>query len=127
MANLNRIQLIGNLTADPEVRQSPSGSSKCTVFCMAINRQIRNGNETQQETTFLDITCHGRTGEVAAQYLRKGRPVFVEGRVTQEKWTDKATGKQRSRLRIIGENLQFIDGNQQQGNQSRNSYDDCRF
>lgn len=111
MANLNKVMLIGNLTADPEVRQTPRGNS-LTELRLAVNRISSGPNEGErrEETTFLDVTCWGRTGEVAAQYLSKGRPVFIEGRLQMDTWEDKQTGQRRSRIRIIAENLQLLGG-----------------
>lgn len=127
MANLNKVMLIGNLTADPEVRTTPRGNS-LTELRLAVNRVSSGPNEGErrEETTFLDVTCWGRTGEVAAQYLSKGRPVFIEGRLQMDTWEDKQTGQRRSRIRIIAENLQLLggrDGGQQGGSyQQRNNY-----
>ncbi len=128
MANLNKVMIIGNLTADPEVRTTPRGNS-LTELRLAVNR-ITNGQgdgERREETTFLDVTCWGRTGEIAAQYLSKGRPVFIEGRLQQDSWEDKQTGQRRSRIRIIAENLQLLGGrgegsSQGGGYQQRGSY-----
>ena len=111
MANLNKVMLIGNLTADPEVRQTPRGNS-LTELRLAVNRVStgQNEGERREETTFLDVTCWGRTAEIAGQYLAKGRPVFIEGRLQQDTWEDKQTGQRRSRIRIIAENLQLLGG-----------------
>ena len=127
MANLNKVMIIGNLTADPEVRTTPRGTS-LTELRLAVNR-ISNGQndgERREETTFLDVTCWGRTGEIAAQYLSKGRPVFIEGRLQMDSWEDKQTGQKRSRIRIIAENLQLLggrgDGPQGGGQPQQRSY-----
>lgn len=111
MANLNKVMIIGNLTADPEVRTTPRGAS-LTELRLAVNRVSSgpNDGERREETTFLDVTCWGRTGEVAAQYLSKGRPVFIEGRLQMDTWEDKQTGQKRSRIRIVAENLQLLGG-----------------
>ena len=111
MANLNKVMIIGNLTADPEVRTTPRGTS-LTELRLAVNRVSSgpNDGERREETTFLDVTCWGRTGEIAAQYLAKGRPVFIEGRLQMDTWEDKQTGQKRSRIRIIAENLQLLGG-----------------
>ncbi len=111
MANLNKVMLIGNLTADPEVRSTPRGNN-LTEFRVAVTRYTTGANEGErrEETTFLDVTCWGRTGEIAAQYLSKGRPVFIEGRLQMDTWEDKQTGQRRSRIRIIAENLQLLGG-----------------
>ena len=126
MANLNKVMLIGNLTADPEVRQTPRGNS-LTELRLAVNRVSSGPNEGErrEETTFLDVTCWGRTGEVAAQYLTKGRPVFIEGRLQMDTWEDKQTGQRRSKIRIIAENLQLLggrDGAQGGGYQQQGGY-----
>ena len=111
MANLNKVMIIGNLTADPDVRTTPRGT-QLTELRLAVNRVSSgpNDGERREETTFLDVTCWGRTGEVAAQYLSKGRPVFIEGRLQMDTWEDKQTGQKRSRIRIIAENLQLLGG-----------------
>ena len=119
MANLNKVMLIGNLTADPEVRPTQSGVP-LTELRLAVNRVLnsRNEGERREETTFLDITCWNRTAEVAAQYLAKGRSVYIEGRLQQDTWEDKQTGQRRSRIRVVAENLQILarrDTNQQGG------------
>ncbi len=121
MANLNKVMIIGNLTADPEVRTTPRGTS-LTELRLAVNRVTggQGEGERREETTFLDVTCWGRTGEVAAQYLAKGRPVFIEGRLQQDSWEDKQTGQRRSRIRIVAENLQLLGGRGEGGQQGGN-------
>lgn len=119
MANLNKVMLIGNLTADPDVRTTPRGTP-VTELRIAVNRVTNGPNEGErrEEATYLDVTCWGRTGEIAAQYLAKGRPVFIEGRLQQDTWEDKQTGQRRSRIRIVAENLQLLgsrDGASQGG------------
>ena len=111
MANLNKVMLIGNLTADPDVRTTPRGTP-VTELRIAVNRVTSGPNEGErrEEATYLDVTCWGRTGEIAAQYLAKGRPVFIEGRLQQDTWEDKQTGQRRSRIRIVAENLQLLGG-----------------
>ncbi|MGN0811521.1 MAG: single-stranded DNA-binding protein [Akkermansia muciniphila] len=111
MASLNKVMIIGNLTADPEVRSTPRGNN-LTEFRVAVTRYTTGANEGErrEETAFLDVTCWGRQAEVAAQYLAKGRPVFVEGRLQQDTWEDKQTGQRRSKIRIIAENIQFLNG-----------------
>ena len=125
MANLNKVMLIGNLTADPEVRTTPRGTS-LTELRLAVNRVTSGPNEGErrEETTFLDVTCWGRTAEVAAQYLSKGRSVFIEGRLQMDTWEDKQTGQKRSRIRIVAENLQMLGGRNdgQQGGGGQRSY-----
>ncbi len=119
MANLNKVMLIGNLTADPEPRTTPRGTA-LTELRIAVNRMAPGPNEGErrEETTFLDVTCWGRTGEIAAQYLTKGRPVFIEGRLQMDTWEDRQTGQKRSRIRIIAENLQLLSGGRNEGGAS---------
>lgn len=119
MANLNKVMIIGNLTADPEQKTTPRGTA-VTELRLAVNRMAPGSNEGErrEETTFLDVTCWGRTAEIAGQYLAKGRPVFIEGRLQQDVWEDKQTGQRRSRIRIVAENLQLLggrDGGERQG------------
>lgn len=110
MANLNKVMLIGNVVADLELRYTPKGTA-VTDLRMAVNRQWTNDQGTrQEETTFLDVTLWSRQAEVAAQYLSKGRPVYIEGRLQMETWEDKTSGQKRSRLKIVGENMQFLGG-----------------
>jgi single-strand DNA-binding protein len=108
MANLNRVLLIGNLTRDPEVRYTPKGTA-VTEIGLAVNR-IYSGEdgEKKEETTFVDVTLWARQAEIAGQYLKKGRPVFIEGRLQLDTWDDKQTGQKRSRLRVVAENLQLL-------------------
>lgn len=125
MANLNKWYGIGRLTQDPDVRHTPRGNQIVTLT-LAINRDMKDaqGNK-QQETCFIDVTCMGKLGEIAAQYLSRGRECMVEGRLRMQQWTDKATGQNRSRLDVVAENLQFLGGGaptgQQQGNQRQNT------
>src|ERR1700694_3665409 len=108
MANLNRVLLIGNLTRDPEVRYTPKGTAVAEIG-LAVNR-IYSGEdgEKKEETTFVDVTLWARQAEVAGQYLKKGRPVFIEGRLQLDTWDDKQTGQKRSKLRVVAENLQLL-------------------
>ncbi len=109
MANLNKVMLIGNLTRDPELRHTPKGTAVAELG-LAINRVWRDeqGNK-QEDTTFVDVTLWGRSAELAQQYLFKGNPVFIEGRLTLDTWDDKATGQKRSKLKVIGETMQFLN------------------
>lgn len=110
MANVNKVMLLGNLTRDPEIRYTPKGTA-VTDLGMAINR-IRTGDngERIEEVTYVDVTLWGRQAELAGQYLSKGRPVFIEGRLQLDQWDDKQSGQKRSRLRVVGENMQFLPG-----------------
>ena len=112
MANLNRVLLIGNLTRDPEIRYTPKGTAVAEIG-LAVNRVYSGEDgERKEETTFVDVTLWARQAEVAGQYLKKGRPVFIEGRLQLDSWEDKQTGQKRSRLRVVGENLQLLGSRQ---------------
>ena len=107
MANLNKVMLIGNLTRDPEVRYTPKGTAVADIG-LAINRYFQNDNgERQEETTFVDVTLWGKQAELAQQYLGKGRPVYIEGRLQLDTWQDK-DGQKRNKLKIVCENMQFL-------------------
>lgn len=109
MASLNKVMLIGNLTRDPEVRYTPKGSAVCDLG-IAVNRvYATDSGEKTQETTYVDVVVWARLAELAAQYLHKGRAVFIEGRLQMDTWEDKQTGQKRSKLRVVAENLQFLD------------------
>ncbi|MDE0860021.1 MAG: single-stranded DNA-binding protein [Akkermansiaceae bacterium] len=112
MASANKVILIGNLTRDPEVRYTPKGTAVSDI-AMAVNR-VRTGDDGNriEEVTFVDVTLWGRQAEVAGQYLAKGRSVYIEGRLQLDTWDDKATGQKRSRLRVVGENMQLLGGGQ---------------
>jgi len=108
MANLNKVMLIGNLTRDPELRYTPKGTAVADIS-LAINRVWNNDQgQKQEETTFVDVTLWGRQAELAQQYLGKGRSAYIEGRLQMDTWDDKETGKKRSKLKVIGETLQFM-------------------
>lgn len=107
MSSFNKVMIMGNVTRDIEVRYTPKGTA-VTDIGIATNRRVKQGDEWVDETTFVDVTLWGRTAELAGQYLAKGRPVFIEGRLQMDTWTDSQTGKQRSKLKVVGENMQFL-------------------
>jgi single-strand DNA-binding protein len=108
MASFNKVILLGNLTRDPEVRYTPKGTA-VTDLGLAVNRSYTAENgEKREEVTFVDVTFWGRTAEVAGEYLKKGRPVFVEGRLQLDSWDDKQSGQKRTKLKVIGENMQML-------------------
>lgn len=108
MANLNRVLLIGRLTRDPESRSLSSGTAVVS-FGLAVNRTYvrRDSGEKVEETCFVDVEAWGRTGETIARYMRKGRQIFVEGRLKFDSW--ERDGQKRSKLSVVAENFQFID------------------
>lgn len=108
MASFNKVILLGNLTRDPEVRYTPKGSAVCDIG-LAVNRiYSTEAGEKREETTFVDVTLWGRTAEIAGEYLKKGRPVLIEGRLQLDTWDDKQSGQKRSKLKVVGEGLQLI-------------------
>ena len=110
MASLNRVFLIGNLTRDPEVRYTPKGTA-VTELGLAVNRTYSTEQgERKEETTFIDVEFWGRQAEVIGEYMKKGRPIFVEGRLRLDSWEDKQSGQKRSKLRVVGEGFQFLGG-----------------
>lgn len=112
MANYNKVMLMGNITRDIELRYTPKGTAVADVT-IASNR-VRSGDDGQriEDVTFVDVTMWGRQAELANQYLGKGRPVFIEGRLAMDSWVDQQTGKNRTKLKVVCENFQFIGGNQ---------------
>ncbi len=108
MANLNRVLLMGNLTRDPELRYTPNNTAVANVG-LAVNRRWRNQQgEQQDETTFVDCEAWSRQAEVINEYMRKGRPIFIEGRLKLDQWQDK-DGNNRSKLKVVVESFQFLD------------------
>src|SRR4051812_8917916 len=110
MASFNKVILLGNLTRDPEVRYTPKGSAVAEVG-LAVNRvYTTDGGEKREEVTFVDVTLWGRTAEIAGEYLKKGRPVLIEGRLQLDTWDDKQSGQKRSKLKVVGEAMQLLGG-----------------
>jgi single-strand DNA-binding protein len=107
MASYNRVILLGNLTRDPELRYTPSGTPVSDIG-MAVNDRRKNANgEWVDETTFVDVTLWSRTAEVASEYLSKGSPVFIEGRLKLDSW-ETSDGQKRSKLRVVCERMQMV-------------------
>jgi single-strand DNA-binding protein len=108
MASYNKVMLMGNLTRDPEVRYTPKGSAVADL-AIAVNRVYTAENgERREEVTYVDVTLWARTAEVAGQYLKKGSPVFIEGRLQMDTWEDKQTGQKRSKIKVVGEIMQLL-------------------
>lgn len=107
MANLNKVFLIGNLTRDPELRYIPSGSAVAT-FTVAVNRVFKSqAGEKKEQTSFIRIVVWGRRAEVCGEYLSKGSPVFVEGRLQSRDWQTQ-DGQKRSTTEVVADNIQFL-------------------
>ncbi|MBI3417128.1 MAG: single-stranded DNA-binding protein [Verrucomicrobia bacterium] len=117
MASFNKVILVGNLTRDPELRYTPKGMAIAKIG-IAVNRNWKTETgEAKEEVTFVDVDAFGRQAEVIAQYMKKGRPLLVEGRLRLDQWDDKQTGQKRSRLGVVLESFSFLDsgGNRGEG------------
>lgn len=119
MASVNRVILIGNLTRDPEIKYTPKGTAVCDIG-MAMKSTFGKGEDKKEETTFVDVTLWGRTAEVTNEYAKKGKPVYIEGRLTVDSWEDKQTGQKRTKLKVVGESIQFLGfGKREEGTAPR--------
>src|SRR5438309_2510406 len=108
MASFNKVILLGNLTRDPEIRYSPRGSAVADI-ALAVNRNYTlDTGEKREEVTYVDVVLWPRLAEIAGEYLKKGRPVLIEGRLQLDTWDDKQSGQKRSKLKVVGEGLQLI-------------------
>jgi single-strand DNA-binding protein len=116
MASFNKVILVGNLTRDPGLRYTPKGMAIAKVG-IAVNRTWRSETgEQKEEVTFVDVDAFGKQAETIGQYLRKGRPLLIEGRLRLDQWDDKQTGQKRQRLGVVLESFQFLDsGNRGEG------------
>ena len=124
MANFNKVILAGNLTRDPELRYTPKGTA-VAKFALAVNRNwTTESGEKKVDVTFIDIDAFGRQAEVISQYMKKGRPLLVEGRLKLDQWDDKQTGQKKSRLGVVLESFSFLDsGNRGEGGEGGGSSD----
>ncbi len=119
MANLNKVMLIGRLTRDPQLRYIPSGTA-VTDLGVAVNRYYKGQDESrQEETCFVDVTVWGKQAENATEYLSKGRQVFIEGYLRFDSWEDKNTGDKRSKLKVVANNVQYLDSRGAPGNKGK--------
>ena len=127
MANLNKVMMIGNLTREPELRYLPSGSACCN-FGLAVNRNYKDKNgEQKQDVCFIDIVAWNKTAELCGEYLHKGRPVFVEGRLSLNTW-ETPEGDKRSKHELILEQVQFLGSkSSQQEDEDPDPDDDMPF
>jgi single-strand DNA-binding protein len=109
MASYNKVILMGNLTRDPQVKYLPSGMAVAEIG-LAVNRQWfdKQSNQKREEVTFIDVTLWGRTAEVAGEYLSKGRPVLIEGRLQMDSWEDRESKQKRTKLKVVGEEMTML-------------------
>jgi len=135
MASLNKVYLLGNLTRDPDLRGLPNGQSVCELRLAVSRRFVTSNGQDSEETCFVDVVVWGKSAKNCKQYLAKGSPVLVEGRLQFDQWEDRNGGGTRSRLRVVAEQVQFMGSRRQQtddsimengGNGSYSSYDQPR-
>jgi single-strand DNA-binding protein len=107
MPALNQVNIMGNLTRDPEVKYLANGTAVCDMG-MAINERTKRGDEWIDQATFVDVTLFGRTAEVAGEYLAKGAPVLIVGKLRLDQW--EKDGKKFSKLKVVGDSLQMLGG-----------------
>lgn len=108
MPNLNKVMLMGNLTRDPEIKYTPKGTA-IAAFGLAVNRNytLENG-EKREEVTFVDCEAYARLAEIIGEYCKKGRPLYVDGRLKLDQWDDKQSGQKRSKMKVVVENMQLL-------------------
>ena len=123
MRGFSKAIITGNLTRDPELRNTPNGASVCS-FSVAVNRVYRDSNgEQKEDVSFIDCSAWGKLGEMISQYAKKGSSVLVSGRLDQRSWDDKTTGQKRSRVEIVAEDFNFLGS----GNRDGSSYNGSNF
>jgi single-strand DNA-binding protein len=134
MASFNKVILVGNVTRDIELRQIGSGSSVCDLGLAVNDRKKTQSGEWIDETTFVDVTLWNKTAEIAAQYLGKGSPVLIEGKLKLESW--ETDGQKRTKLKVVGERMQMLGGKKESavqqtsrisGGFSQDSHDEIPF
>lgn len=109
MANLNKVMLMGNLTRDPELKYLPSQTAVCDISIAVNRRWTDQEGQTKEEVTFVECSMFGKRGEVLAKYLKKGNPIYLEGRLKLDQW-EAQDGSKRSKLRVVVENFEFLGG-----------------
>ncbi len=109
MASFNKVILVGNLTRDPELRYLPKGTAVARIGLAVNRRWSTETGEQREEVTFIDIDAFGKQAETIGQYLKKGRPILVEGRLKLDQWEDKNTHQKQSKLKVVLESFTFLD------------------
>jgi len=118
--SVNQVTLMGNLTRDPEVRQTPSGQSVCS-FSLALNRAYKAANgEWQEATDYIDVVAWGPLGERVGQYLSKGRRALVQGRLQSRSWEQ--DGQKRNKVEVLANDVTFLDGRESEGGTGGGNY-----
>ena len=105
MASFNRVTLLGNLTRDPDVRYTPAGTAVAS-FGLAVNRRYRQGNDTKEEVCYVDVTAFGPQAEAIGEYLTKGSPALIDGRLRWHQW--EKDGQRQSKLDVVADTVQFL-------------------
>lgn len=119
MASVNKVIIVGNLGRDPEVRYSPDGAAICNVSIATTSQwKDKSSGEKREETEWHRVVFYNRLAEIAGEYLRKGRPVYVEGRLKTRKWQDKDTGADRFSTEIVADQMQMLGGREGGGDAS---------
>ena len=119
MASFNKVILLGNLTRDPETRVTASGVTICKLGLATSRVYVTKDGERREDTTFVDIDAFGKQAEVITKYMRKGRPLMVEGRLKLDQW-ESPEGQKRSKLGVVLENFQFVGGRDDDDSNSSN-------
>jgi single-strand DNA-binding protein len=117
MASFNKVILLGNLTRDPEVRYTPNGIAVAS-FAIAVNRKYKQGDETREEVSYIDIVVFGKQAESCGQYINKGDSVLIDGRLQQRRWDDKETGQKRNKIEVVANQVNFMPKRQGQAAQA---------
>lgn len=107
MTSFNKVILLGNLTRDPEVRYTPNGIAVAS-FAIAVNRKYKQGDETKEEVSYIDIVVFGKQAESCGQYIGKGDSVLIDGRLQQRRWDDKDTGQKRNKIEVVAQSVNFM-------------------
>ncbi len=119
MASFNKVILMGNLTRDPDLRSTPSGSAVCELG-LAMNRRYTVNGQEREESCFVDVTVWGKSAENCKRFLEKGSPVMVEGRLQLDQWEDRESGSKRSKLRVVADTVQFLGLRRESGSDNGN-------
>lgn len=120
MASYNKVIVVGNMTRDPELRYTPGGAAVCDIGIAVNEKYTDKSGQRVENVHFFDITAWAKTAELVSQYCKKGSSILVEGKLSQDRWDDKTSGKKMSKVKIVAERVQFLGSkNGQQGGQDQ--------
>ena len=108
MATFNKVILVGNVTKDPELRYTPKGTALCNLTLAVNEKYTADNGEKRESVSFIEVTFWGRLAEIVGEYVKKGKPILVSGSLKQESWEDKTTGKKRSKLVVVADEMQLL-------------------